>query len=171
VWKCSFTWWRSCRRRWSWDSSCLLCSSRMCMRPSSRPLCCRSSLASARRSASSGWAKEPSESQGLPAGAPRWPCCSFSCSYSFCRLLGKKGYKHGSDLEHAVVREVFISSLWGKAATQQCEDTALQVKSCNLNATHVEMRRSCQRKICKRKRSKYLFSRKTAAIKVILLLL
>lgn len=85
-----FTWCRSCRRRWSCDSSCLLCSSRMCIRASRRPLCCRSSLASARRSASSGWAAGPSASHGPPAGAPRWPCCSFSCSYSFWRVLGTK---------------------------------------------------------------------------------
>lgn len=89
LWPWYVTWCSSCRRRWSWDSSCLLCSSKMCMRASSRPLCCRSSLASARRSASSGWADEPSDSQGPPAGVPRCPCCSFSCSYSLCSVLNE----------------------------------------------------------------------------------
>lgn len=89
----SVTWCSSWRRRWSWDSSCLLCSSSMCMRASRRPLCCRNSLASANRSASSGWLKEVSDSHWPPGGAPRWPCCSCSCSYSLWRFLGNQNMK------------------------------------------------------------------------------
>lgn len=92
--KCESTWCRSCRRRCSWDSSCLLCSSRMCMRASNRPLCWRSSLASANRSASSGWLKEVSDSHWPTVEAPRWPCCSFSWSYSLCSNLGIKKKQH-----------------------------------------------------------------------------
>lgn len=87
---CCVTWCSNCRRRWSWDSSCLLCSSRMCMRASSRPLCCRRSLASANRSASSTWLKESSDSHWPPVEAPCLPCCSLSWSYSPCKVLGNK---------------------------------------------------------------------------------
>lgn len=75
------TWCSSCRSRYSCDSSCLLWSSSICMRASSRPLCCRRSLASANRSASSG--------APLTAAAPvlDWPCCWRNCSYSLCRVL------------------------------------------------------------------------------------
>lgn len=110
------TWCSSCRRRWSWDSSCLLCSSKMCMRVSSRPLCCRSSLASAKRSASSGWAEGPSVSQGLPVGVPRCPCCSLSCSYSLCSVL-KKNWEQISEETNVSIHmdecEIYVTHiLW-----------------------------------------------------------
>lgn len=82
---CSSSW----RSRWSWDSNCLLWSSKICILASRRPLCCLRSLASAMSSASSGacWG-ETMESGGDARGLiPLRRCCSFSCSYSICRLL------------------------------------------------------------------------------------
>lgn len=79
----------SCRSRWSWDSNCLLWSSNICILASRRPLCCLRSLASAMSSASSEacWG-DTTESGGDARGfIPLRRCCSFSCSYSICRLL------------------------------------------------------------------------------------
>lgn len=82
----------SCRSRWSWDSSCLLWSSKICILASSRPLCCLRSFASAISSESSDvWWGDTTESGGEPTGRPLLKCCSFSCSYSTCRfLVGKQ---------------------------------------------------------------------------------
>lgn len=87
--QCTSTCSSSCRSRWSWDSSCLLWSSNICILASKRPLCCLRSLASAMSSASSEacWG-DTTESGGDARGfIPLRRCCSFSCSYSICRLL------------------------------------------------------------------------------------
>ena len=80
------TWSSSCRNRCSCASSCRLWSSRICMRASRRPLCWRSSLASAIIS-------ESRESMSRSSGSIRpgattcslWAC--FKRSYSTCRFL------------------------------------------------------------------------------------
>lgn len=81
----------SCRRRWSWDSSCLLWSSKICILASSLPLCCLRSFASAISSESSDvWWGDTIDSGGEPTGNPLRRCWSFSCSYSTCRFLIQK---------------------------------------------------------------------------------
>lgn len=78
----------SCRSRWSWDSSCLLWSSKICILASSLPLCCLRSFASAISSESSDvWWGDTTESGGEPTGSPLLRCWSFSCSYSTCKFL------------------------------------------------------------------------------------
>ena len=79
----------SCLSLISWASSCLLWSSKICIRASSRPLCCRNSLASATIS----WSRlfSPSLSSRVYMGE----CSKLSCcacrkrSYSTCRFLAK----------------------------------------------------------------------------------
>lgn len=87
----------SCRSRCSWDSSCLLWSSRICIRASSRPLCWRSSLASAMSSASRAlWGDTGSISGGDGSGErPFLSWAFFRRSYSDCNFLRRewRGWK------------------------------------------------------------------------------
>lgn len=84
----------SCLSRCSCDSSCLLWSSSICIRASSRPLCCRSSLASAISSASRALCGDTGSISGGDGSGDR-PFLSwafFRRSYSDCSfLLGQKG--------------------------------------------------------------------------------
>lgn len=95
------TLWRSRRKAWgltcsssclslcSCDSSCLLWSSRICILASRRPLCWRSSLASAMSSASRGLCGETGIISGGDGSgdSPLWSCCCFKRSYSACKFL------------------------------------------------------------------------------------
>lgn len=81
---------RSSLSLWSCDSSCLLWSSRICIRVSKRLLCCRRTRASA-RSSSSCWSsgelnpERPSTSCGAAAAASS--CFHLSRRYSLCSIL------------------------------------------------------------------------------------
>lgn len=91
----------SCRSRWSWDSNCLLWSSKICILASSRPLCCLRSFASAISSESSDvWWGDTTESGGKPTGSPLLRCWSFSCSYSTCKFLIQKHKNWNSYCAH-----------------------------------------------------------------------
>jgi len=76
----------------SWDSSCLLWSSRICMRVSRRVLCCRRTRASARSSSS---CCPPSEGEPVPSSpasvsmgtAAVSSCFHLSLLYSLCSTL------------------------------------------------------------------------------------
>lgn len=80
-----FTWSSSCLRRCNWASSCLLWSSNTCIRASKRPLCWRSSFASA-KSSESLFCGPPGEAS-LSEGGPFWSLIDFSRSYSSWRSL------------------------------------------------------------------------------------
>jgi len=86
-WACTCS--SSCLSRCSWDSSCLLWSSSICIRASRRPLCCRSSLASAMSSASRALCGDAgSISGGDGSGdSPFLSWAFFSRSYSDCSFL------------------------------------------------------------------------------------
>lgn len=81
----------SCLSLCSCDSSCLLWSSRICILASRRPLCWRSSLASAMSSASRGLCGETGIISGGDGSgdSPLWSCCCFKRSYSACKFLLK----------------------------------------------------------------------------------
>lgn len=81
----------SCLSLCSCDSSCLLWSSRICILASRRPLCWRSSLASAISSASRGLCGETGIISGGDGSGdnPLWSCCCFKRSYSACKFLLK----------------------------------------------------------------------------------
>lgn len=79
----------SCLSLCSCDSSCLLWSSSICILASRRPLCWRSSLASAMSSASRGLCGETGIISGGDGSgdSPLWSCCCFKRSYSACKFL------------------------------------------------------------------------------------
>jgi len=79
----------SCLSLCSCDSSCLLWSSSICILASRRPLCWRSSLASAMSSASRGLCGETGTISGGDGSgdSPLWSCCCFKRSYSACKFL------------------------------------------------------------------------------------
>lgn len=82
----------SCLSRCSWDSSCLLWSSSICIRASSRPLCCRSSFASAMSSASRALCGDTGSISGGDGSGDR-PFLSwafFRRSYSDCSFLQRQ---------------------------------------------------------------------------------
>lgn len=100
----------SCLSLCSCDSSCLLWSSRICILASRRPLCWRSSLASAMSSASRGLCGETGIISGGDGSGdrPLWSCCCFRRSYSACRFLV------GSDKG---AKALFMAPAWGSDQT------------------------------------------------------
>lgn len=87
--ECVHTCSRSCLSLWSWDSSCLLWSSSICIRASRRPLCCRSNLASAISSASRVHCGDTGSISGGDGSGERpfLSCVFFRRSYSACSFL------------------------------------------------------------------------------------
>lgn len=73
--------------RCSWDSSCLLWSSRICMRVSRRLLCCRRMRASARSSSLRGSGTSSGEPVAKLGDSTASSCCHFKRLSSPCRIL------------------------------------------------------------------------------------
>ena len=100
---CPLTWSSSWRSLWSCASSCRLWSSSTCIRASRRPLCWRSSLASAKSSESRFWGVPSGETS--PLGWRRsWSRSAFSRSYSSWSSLWATDDK--TSAKYAVMRRL-----------------------------------------------------------------
>lgn len=101
--------------RCSWDSSCLLWSSRICMRVSRRLLCCRRIRASARSSSLRGSCTDSGELVAKVGDSTASSCCHFKRLSSPWRILqGSPGQSHHSPFWRVMLR---LSSPGGFASS------------------------------------------------------